>query len=75
MSYHVALSRGITAEGTIIVQGLHVSKITSGISGYLRQELRELEILDEITRFRCEGLLPPSVTCLYRRLLIRLFYA
>ncbi|KAJ6522930.1 hypothetical protein DFH09DRAFT_938153 [Mycena vulgaris] len=75
MSYYVALSRGFTAEGTVIVQGLNVAKITSGISGYLRQELRELEILDEITRLRCEGLLPRSVTGLYRRRLIRSFYA
>ncbi|KAJ7681427.1 hypothetical protein B0H17DRAFT_906413, partial [Mycena rosella] len=70
ISYYVALFCGITAEGTVIVQGLNVSKITSGISGYLRQELRELEILDELTRLRCEGLLPPSVTGLYRRQLI-----
>ncbi|KAJ6529767.1 hypothetical protein B0H19DRAFT_908648, partial [Mycena capillaripes] len=46
-----------------------------GMSGYLRQELRELEILDEITRLRFEGALPRSVTGLYRRRLIRSFYA
>ncbi|KAJ7452797.1 hypothetical protein FB451DRAFT_1050601 [Mycena latifolia] len=74
-SYYVALSRGFTAKGTIIVQGFTAKKITSGISGYLRQELRELEILDEITRLRCEGLLPRTVTGLYRRRLIRSFYA
>ncbi|KAJ7109034.1 hypothetical protein C8R43DRAFT_1161765, partial [Mycena crocata] len=74
-SYYVALSRGRTAEGTIIVQGFTPSKITRGISGYLRQELRELEILDEITRLRYEGQLPRSVTGLYRRRLIRSFYA
>ncbi|KAJ7846536.1 hypothetical protein B0H13DRAFT_1646601, partial [Mycena leptocephala] len=49
-SYYVALSRGFTAEGTIIVQGLSASKVTSGMKGYLRQELRELEVLGEITR-------------------------
>ncbi|KAJ7710659.1 hypothetical protein B0H17DRAFT_851626, partial [Mycena rosella] len=75
MLYYVALSHGITAGGTIIVQGLNVSKITSGISGFLRQELRKLEILDEITRSRCEGLLSPSITSLYRRRLIRSFHA
>ncbi|KAJ7441125.1 hypothetical protein FB451DRAFT_1106259, partial [Mycena latifolia] len=75
MSYYVALSRGTSAKGTVIVQGLSTDKITGGMSGYLRQELRELEILDEITRLRCAGALPPSVTGLYRRRLIRSFYA
>ncbi|KAJ7662304.1 hypothetical protein B0H17DRAFT_862856, partial [Mycena rosella] len=37
MSYYVALSRGTTPDGTIIVQALNMSKITSGISVYLRQ--------------------------------------
>ncbi|KAJ7111506.1 hypothetical protein C8R44DRAFT_559676, partial [Mycena epipterygia] len=45
-----------------------------GISGYLRQEFRELEILDEITRMRHEGVLPASVTGIYRKRLIRSFY-
>ncbi|KAJ7027453.1 hypothetical protein C8F04DRAFT_1122503 [Mycena alexandri] len=74
-SYYVALSRGTTAEGTIIVQGFSAKKITSGMSGYLRQELRELEILDEITKLRFEGKLPRTVTGLYRRRLLRSFYA
>ncbi|KAJ7697463.1 hypothetical protein B0H17DRAFT_866647, partial [Mycena rosella] len=75
MSYYVALSRGTSAKGTIIVQDLNESRVTSGISGYLRQEMRELEVLDEITRLKCEGLLPPSVTGLYRCRLLRSFYA
>ncbi|KAJ7461248.1 hypothetical protein FB451DRAFT_1019526, partial [Mycena latifolia] len=70
MSYYVALSRGTSAKGTVIVQSVNAAKITGGISGHLRQELRELEVLDEITRLRCAGLLPPSVTGLYRRRLI-----
>ncbi|KAJ7183739.1 hypothetical protein C8R46DRAFT_883813 [Mycena filopes] len=75
MSYYVALSRGFTAEGTIIIQGFDSKKITGGMSGFLRQELRELEILDEITRLRYEGLLPRSVAGLYRRGLLRSYYA
>ncbi|KAJ7486831.1 hypothetical protein FB451DRAFT_1127073 [Mycena latifolia] len=75
MSYYVALSRGTSAKGTVIVQSVNAAKITGGISGHLRQELRELEVLDEITRLRCAGLLPPSVTGLYRRRLIRSYYA
>ncbi|KAJ6536067.1 hypothetical protein B0H19DRAFT_896018, partial [Mycena capillaripes] len=38
-SYYVALSRGFTAKGTVIVQGFSDKKITSGMSGFLRQEL------------------------------------
>ncbi|KAJ7237254.1 hypothetical protein C8J57DRAFT_1017642, partial [Mycena rebaudengoi] len=36
-----------------------------GMSGYLRQEFRELEMLDEITKLRHEGSLPNSVTGIY----------
>ncbi|KAJ7720725.1 hypothetical protein B0H16DRAFT_1260366, partial [Mycena metata] len=70
-AYYVALSRGKSAKGTVILQNFDEKKITSGMSGYLRQELRELEILDEITRLRHEGRLPNTVTGMYRRRLIR----
>ncbi|KAJ7833914.1 hypothetical protein B0H13DRAFT_1472200, partial [Mycena leptocephala] len=49
MSYYVALSRENEAEHTVIVQGFDETKITQGIKGYLHQEFRELELLDEIT--------------------------
>ncbi|KAJ7494060.1 hypothetical protein FB451DRAFT_1164930 [Mycena latifolia] len=39
--------------------------------GYLRQELREIEILDGITRLRVENVLSMTVTGLYRRALLR----
>jgi hypothetical protein len=74
-AYYVALSRGTSAAGTIILQDFNEKIITSGITGHLRQELRELEVLDEITRLRFEGKLPPSVTGIYRRRLLRSFYA
>ncbi|KAJ7115122.1 hypothetical protein C8R43DRAFT_902899 [Mycena crocata] len=74
-SFYVALSRGFTAEGTVILQDFDEKNITTGMSGYLRQELRELEILDEITRLRTEGLLPPTVTGLFRRRLLRSYYS
>jgi hypothetical protein len=54
LSYYTALSRSSTAEGTIIIQGFNPSKITCGAPGYLRQEFRELELMDEITRLRFE---------------------
>ncbi|KAJ7037570.1 hypothetical protein C8F04DRAFT_952489 [Mycena alexandri] len=70
-AYYVALSRATTAAGTIILQDFTTDKITCGMPGYLRQELRELELLDEITRLQYAGTLPRSVTGLYRRQLLR----
>src|SRR5882762_4681082 len=61
-SYYTCLSRSATAAGTIIVHGFDPKVITGGASGYLRQEFRELEILDEITRMRYENLLPDHIT-------------
>ncbi|KAF9550778.1 hypothetical protein CPC08DRAFT_601496, partial [Agrocybe pediades] len=42
-SFYTCLSRSSTAEGTVIVQGLTERKITKGISGYLRQEFRDVK--------------------------------
>ena len=61
MSYYTALSCSATAEGTIIIQGFDSRIITGGCSGYLRQEFREQEILDDITRLKYEGQLPSSL--------------
>ena len=36
----------------MIVDDLSETKVTGGISGYLRQKFRELELLDEITQWR-----------------------
>ena len=47
--FYTALSRGTSADGTLILQGFDSLKITGGASGALRQEFRELELLDEIT--------------------------
>jgi len=73
LSYYTALSRGSTASGTIIVQGFNPYKIMHGTSGYLRQEFRELEILDEITKLSYEGNLPDSVNGKLRNARIRQF--
>src|SRR6266498_4346851 len=48
-AYYTAISRGSSANGTLILQGFDVSKITGKISGALRQEFQELELLDDIT--------------------------
>ena len=61
LSYYTCLSRSATAAGTVIIQGFDPSKITRGCSGYIRQEFREHEILDDITRLRYEGQLPAEI--------------
>jgi uncharacterized protein DUF6570/helitron helicase-like protein/PIF1-like helicase len=71
LSYYTALSRSSTAEGTIIIQGFNPNKITCGAPGYLRQEFRELELMDEITRLRYEDKLSPSINGNLRNALIR----
>jgi hypothetical protein len=60
-SYYTSLSRSSTAAGTLILQGFDSRQITGGCSGALRQEFRELELLDEITRLRYLGKLPITV--------------
>jgi hypothetical protein len=60
-AYYTALSRSATAEGTLILQGFDPKMITGGCSGALRQEFRELELLDEITRLHYTHKLPANV--------------
>jgi hypothetical protein len=73
MSYYTALSRSASAEGTIIIQGFDSRIITNGCSGYLRQEFRELELLDDITRLRYESKLPERIEGSFRNALIHKF--
>lgn len=72
-SYYTCLSRSATADGTIIVQGFDPKVITGGASGYLRQEFRELELLDEITRLKYERQLPSDINGHCRNTIIRQF--
>jgi hypothetical protein len=71
MAYYTALSRSASAAGTIILQGFDPSKITRSCSGYLRQEFRELEILDDITTLRFDNDLPETVLGNFRNSMIR----
>jgi hypothetical protein len=57
----------------LITQGFHHAKITRGASGALRQEFRELELLDEITNLRYNRKLHNSVVRDQRNMLILLF--
>ncbi|KAF8575817.1 hypothetical protein K439DRAFT_1649436 [Ramaria rubella] len=63
-SYYTSLSRSASANGT-------PNKIMGGASGWLRQEFRELEILDEITKLRYEKKLPTNITGDRRNIIIR----
>ncbi|KDR71669.1 hypothetical protein GALMADRAFT_74602 [Galerina marginata CBS 339.88] len=72
-AYYTALSRSSTAKGTLILQGFDSKKITGGCSGALRQEFRELEILDEITTLRYNGKLSVNVHGDIRNILIKTF--
>ena len=65
--YYNALSRSSTAAGTLILTSFHSGKITGSASGALRQEFRELELLDDITRLKFEDKLPRKITMADRR--------
>src|SRR5436190_13729802 len=62
MAYYTALSRSASAEGTIIIQEFDSKVISRGCSGYLRQEFREMELLDDITRLKYVGQLPDDIS-------------
>jgi hypothetical protein len=70
-AYYTALSRSASAAGTCILQGFDSRKITGGSSGSLRQEFRELELLDDITKLRFEGKLHETVVGERRNILIK----
>jgi hypothetical protein len=72
-SYYTCLSRSASADGTILIQGFDESKIMGGTSGYLRQEFRELEILDEITTLQYKNKLPNFICGSQRNVLIAQF--
>jgi len=60
-AYYTALSRSASAAGTLLIQGFDKFKICGKASGALRQEFRNLEILDEITHLRYIGQLPKGM--------------
>ena len=71
---YTALSRSSSADGTIILQGFSPQKIQGGITGSLRQEFRELEILNEITKLKYLSKLPSDIYGELRSVLIRNYY-
>ncbi|KAF4565753.1 hypothetical protein EYR36_002331 [Pleurotus pulmonarius] len=72
--YYTALSRSASAAGTLILQGFNATLISDRkCSGALRQEFRDLELLDDITRLQFESKLPSAVVGDTRRTLIQSF--
>ena len=61
MSYYSSLSRSASAAGTVIIQGFDTKVITRGCSGYLRQEFREQELLEDMTMLRYKERLPNHI--------------
>lgn len=58
---YTCLSRGKSAVDTLILRDFKASKLQGGLHGRLRQEFRDLDILDEITQLRYEGKLPAGI--------------
>ncbi|EFI27280.1 hypothetical protein CC1G_14752 [Coprinopsis cinerea okayama7 len=72
-SFYTALSRGVSAQGTVIVQEFSTQPITGGINGTMRDEFRSLEVLNVITDLRYNDLLPNTINGSHRRELIAQF--
>ena len=61
-SYYTGISCSASVVGTLILQGFDAKKITGGASTALRQEFRNLELLDTITCLHFESALPSSIS-------------
>lgn len=61
LSLYTCLSRSATLAGTAIIGKVEDRKFRGGLSGTLRQEFRELETLNDITRLEFHGELPREV--------------
>ena len=71
---YTALSRSSSADDTVILQGFDAKKIQGGIQGSLRQEFRELEILNEITKLKYFNKLTKNIYGNLRSVLICKYY-
>ncbi|KZW03465.1 hypothetical protein EXIGLDRAFT_587129, partial [Exidia glandulosa HHB12029] len=72
-AYYTALSRSAQAAATIILQGFDRRKIQGGLSLDLKNEFRDLEILDDMTFRESSGTLPLSVVSPLRNVRIAEF--
>jgi len=73
-SYYTALSKSSSAAGTALIQDFSERKITGGISGWLHQEFRELNVLNEVTWLQYERCLPSGIFGPLRNPVVRAYY-
>ncbi|EIM86982.1 uncharacterized protein STEHIDRAFT_42304, partial [Stereum hirsutum FP-91666 SS1] len=72
-SLYTALSRSSTLSGTILLQPIDPKIVQGKLNRPLKQEFRELEILDDITKLRYLGKLPSNINANTRGQLIKQF--
>lgn len=70
-NFYTSLSRGTSAKGTLILNSFDGARLQRGIQGGLRQEFRELDMLDEITELTFNDQLPSHIQGNTRNLLLR----
>ncbi|KAJ3559086.1 hypothetical protein NM688_g551 [Phlebia brevispora] len=68
---YTCLSRSSSLAGTLILAPFDKRKLTGGPSADLKRELRELEIMDDISKLRFEGHLPEGIKGNTRAQLVR----
>ncbi|KAK7685961.1 hypothetical protein QCA50_010771 [Cerrena zonata] len=72
-SVYTCLSRGSSLDGILILRDFDEKVMYGGVSGDLREELLELEYLDDISSLKYDGSLEPSVMGATRKQLLRTF--
>ncbi|KAF8582986.1 hypothetical protein K439DRAFT_1234255, partial [Ramaria rubella] len=60
-SYYTCFSCSSTVQGTVVIKGFNPEVVQGGSPGWMRQEFRELELLDEITCIQQVGDIHPQV--------------
>ena len=73
-SYYTCLSRILNARNMVLLTEPNTNKITKGISRNLRQEFRELHVLDEVTKLKYHGQLPEGFLHTLRNPTVQSYY-
>ena len=72
---YTALSRCPTLDGVLILHDFEECRVMGGARADIMHEFRKLEILDDITRLRFDGVLPFDVTGQPRDVLVQQYQA
>lgn len=72
-SVYTCLSRGSSANSTLIIECFDPSKVSGVMDGYLQQEFRELELMDVIIEIKYAKKLPLEINTTTHRVLIHMF--